>query len=67
MIAPMADKKTTARLFVNNALKATVEITATPDQAHYLLKVMRVKNGDHVILFNGCDGEWTSIIGDVSK
>jgi 16S rRNA (uracil1498-N3)-methyltransferase len=67
MIAPMGDKKTKARLFVNNALKATVKITATIDQAHYLLKVMRVKNGDHVTLFNGCDGEWTSVIGDVSK
>ena len=67
MIAPMTDKKTKARLFVNVALKATIEITATSDQAHYLLKVMRARNGDHVILFNGCDGEWTSVIRDVSK
>ena len=67
MIAPMTDNKTKARLFVNDALKATTEITATLDQAQYLLKVMRAGNGDHVVLFNGCDGEWASIIKDVSK
>jgi 16S rRNA (uracil1498-N3)-methyltransferase len=67
MIAPMPDKKTKARLFVNAALKATAEITATVDQAHYLLEVTRAENGDYVILFNGYDGEWISVIKDVSK
>ena len=60
-------KKTKARLFVSNTLEATAEITATSDQAHYLLRVLRVKNGDYINLFNGCDGEWTSVIKDVSK
>jgi hypothetical protein len=35
------DKKTKARLFVNAALEATAEITATVDQTHYLLKFTR--------------------------
>lgn len=61
------DKKTKARLFVNGALRATAKITATPDQAHYLLKVLRAENGDHVVLFNGYDGEWTCVIDNVSK
>ena len=67
MIALMMYKKTKARLFVSNTLEATAEITATSDQAHYLLRVLRVKNGDYINLFNGCDGEWTSVIKDVSK
>ena len=67
MIGPMKDKRTKARLFVNEALRATARITATSDQAHYLLKVLRAENGDHVVLFNGYDGEWTSVINDVSK
>lgn len=28
------------------------------EQAHYLLDVMRVTEGDDVLLFNGTDGEW---------
>lgn len=67
MIGSMKDKKTKARLFVNEALRATAKITATSHQAHYLLKVLRAENGDRVVLFNGYDGEWTSVINDVSK
>ena len=67
MIGQMLNKKTKARLFVNEALRATAEITATPDQAHYLLRVLRAENNDTVVLFNGFDGEWISIINDVSK
>jgi len=67
MIAPMTDKKTKARLFTNDALKVPAQITASADQAHYLLKVMRAGNGDRVVLFNGRDGEWMSVIRDASK
>ena len=67
MIGPMANNKTKARLFVNEVLRATAKITATADQSHYLLKVLRAKNGDCVSLFNGHDGEWTRVINDVSK
>ena len=63
----MANNKIKARLFVNEVLRDTYKITATSDQAHYLLKVMRAKKGDNVILFNGHDGEWRSVIDDVSK
>ena len=67
MIAFMIEKRTKARLFVSGTLKSTAEITATSDQAHYLLKVIRVKSGDYINLFNGYDGEWASIIKNVSK
>jgi 16S rRNA (uracil1498-N3)-methyltransferase len=67
MIAPMKDIKTKARLFTNDALKAAAQITASADQAHYLLKVMRAGNGDRVVLFNGLDGEWISVIKDAPK
>jgi len=63
----MKNKKTKARLFVGVALKATAKITASVDQAHYLLKVLRVKNGDYINLFNGFDGEWACVIKNISK
>jgi len=31
------------------------------------MKVLRAENGDHVVLFNGYDGEWKSVINNVSK
>ena len=67
MIAPMMYKKTKARLFISDTLKANTEITATKNQAHYLLRVLRVKNGDYINLFNGYDGEWACVIKNVSK
>jgi 16S rRNA (uracil1498-N3)-methyltransferase len=35
--------------------------------AHYLLSVMRVKDGDAVLLFNGQDGEWAARAGEIRK
>ena len=33
-------------------------LTLQPSQSHYLTRVMRVREGGSVILFNGADGEW---------
>ena len=63
----MTNKKPKARLHTTYPIQATADITATIDQYHYLIKVMRVKIGDQIILFNGCDGEWISKIKDISK
>ena len=67
MIASMMDIKAKARLFVSDTLKSTAEINVTAYQAHYLLRVLRAKKDDHIILFNGYDGEWASVIKKVTK
>ena len=67
MIACMMDIKAKARLFVSDTLKSTAEINVTAYQAHYLLRVLRAKKDDHIILFNGYDGEWASVIKKVTK
>lgn len=46
------------RLFVEAALAPYAEIAADKTQANYLLNVLRLSEGDEVLLFNGRDGEW---------
>lgn len=46
------------RLFVAADLAAGVEFDLEPDQAHYLLHVLRLAEGAELLAFNGRDGEW---------
>ena len=56
----MPDKSLKARLFVDHPLAAAQSVSLNGRQAHYLLRVMRSRNGDSVSIFNGRDGEWSS-------
>jgi 16S rRNA (uracil1498-N3)-methyltransferase len=47
-----------ARLFVSDELAAGISIQPSREQQHYLLTVMRCRDGDPVLVFNGRDGEW---------
>jgi 16S rRNA (uracil1498-N3)-methyltransferase len=55
------------RLFVQAALGAGASIEPSPQQAHYLLHVMRAGAGDRLRLFNGTDGEWLCEIVGISR
>ena len=55
------------RLYVEVALAAGAGVEPSPPQAHYLLHVMRAREGGAVRLFNGRDGEWRARITKVSK
>jgi 16S rRNA (uracil1498-N3)-methyltransferase len=46
------------RLYVTVPLARGAAVPLTPDQAHYAARVMRLRPGDRVLLFNGRDGEW---------
>lgn len=46
------------RLYVDLPLGADGALEPSPAQCHYLLTVMRRRDGDTVALFNGRDGEW---------
>ena len=52
----------TQRLFTNEALSAGKTLDADRAQANYLLNVLRLKEGDHILLFNGRDGEWLAAV-----
>ena len=55
------------RLYVDAPLKAGAVFDAPADQAHYLIHVLRLKEGDHVRLFNGHDGEWQAEVSAAKK
>ena len=51
------------RLFVRGDLQAGTELEADRGQSNYLLNVLRLAEGDPILLFNGRDGEWRARIG----
>ena len=55
------------RLYVPAPLVSGGEIAPSPEQSRYLTTVMRRAVGDDVALFNGRDGEWRAVLGEVSK
>jgi 16S rRNA (uracil1498-N3)-methyltransferase len=55
------------RLFVENPLAIGTRVEASEAQAHYLMHVMRAREGARVLLFNGKDGEWRARIAEVKR
>ena len=53
---------TAQRLFVRAPLHEGAEIEPGRNQANYLLNVLRLAAGEHILLFNGTDGEWKARI-----
>lgn len=48
------------RLYVENDLQPGSQIEVASQAAHYLSHVLRLKDGDEILAFNGRDGEWKS-------
>ncbi len=46
------------RLFVEKSLAQDKGFEATREQANYLLNVLRMSDGDNILIFNGREGEW---------
>jgi 16S rRNA (uracil1498-N3)-methyltransferase len=67
----MADELTEAggktRLYVTGDLGKGVAVTLDEGQAHYLLHVLRAREGNRVLLFNGRDGEWLAEMTAAAK
>ena len=53
---------TSERLFLDHDLAAGRVIACTPDQVNYLKNVLRLTDGDALLVFNGRDGEWRAEI-----
>ena len=51
------------RLFVDAALAAGETVALEPSQSNYLGNVLRLSEGDTILVFNGRDGEWQAAIG----
>jgi 16S rRNA (uracil1498-N3)-methyltransferase len=55
------------RLFVEARLGEGFRVEPDDGQAHYLLHVMRAREGGRILMFNGRDGEWQARIGEVTR
>jgi 16S rRNA (uracil1498-N3)-methyltransferase len=55
------------RLFVRAALAAGAEVELDQGQANYLVNVLRMNEGDPLLLFNGRDGEWRATLAARSR
>lgn len=64
---PAWPPKSAPRLFVPPALGPGVQRQIEGNQAHYLVRVMRVAPGDTVILCDDATGEWAARVAEVGK
>ncbi len=55
------------RIYLDAPLTAGTAVPLDRDQANYLLNVLRLDNGDSVLLFNGRDGEWRASLAQAGK
>jgi 16S rRNA (uracil1498-N3)-methyltransferase len=55
------------RLYVENSLEQGKAFDALREQANYLLNVLRMKDGDSILVFNGKDGEWRAKVEEKGR
>jgi 16S rRNA (uracil1498-N3)-methyltransferase len=64
---PAWPPRSAPRLYVEAALGIDVVVPIEGNAAHYLISVMRVKEGDAVLLFDGVNGEWAASAEQIRK
>jgi 16S rRNA (uracil1498-N3)-methyltransferase len=64
---PQRMDSTSQRLFVKQPLAAQAKLVLDKDQSHYLINVLRMREGDDLLVFNGQDGEWRAVLTTFSK
>ena len=64
---PAWPPKSAPRLFVDHELSANAKIHLEAQATHYLIRVMRVRIGDAVILCDDVTGEWAARVTAIDK
>ncbi len=64
---PAWPPKSAPRLFVSGPLAAGATVNLEGNQAHYLARVMRIAEGDPVILCDDATGEWLASVVQTGK
>jgi len=59
--------RTAHRLFLEAPLGRGQRVPCTPEQANYLLNVLRLGASAEILVFNGQDGEWRARLVEVGK
>lgn len=55
------------RLYLDEDLQEGKRLQPNPHQAHYLRNVLRKRQGEELLIFNGRDGEWRASIAAIDK
>ena len=55
------------RIHIDQALQAGARVELEPGQAHYIARVLRMRAGDALILFNGAGGQYPATLEAVGK
>jgi 16S rRNA (uracil1498-N3)-methyltransferase len=58
---------TSPRLYVEASLSEGSRLALSPEQANYLLNVLRLREGARVLAFNGRDGEFATSVAGASR
>jgi 16S rRNA (uracil1498-N3)-methyltransferase len=58
---------TSPRLYIDVSLNEGGKIALSPEQANYLLNVLRLRNCARVLVFNGRDGEFVANIAEATR
>ncbi|HEX7872690.1 MAG TPA: 16S rRNA (uracil(1498)-N(3))-methyltransferase [Sphingobium sp.] len=64
---PAWPPRSAPRLYVETPLGEGIAVPVDGNAAHYLLSVMRIAEGDAVLLFDGRSGEWAARAGGIRK
>lgn len=63
----MQNSKSLTRLYFPGEIAAHGRCVLAPEQAHHVVRVLRLKAGDSVILFDGRGGEYAAVITALAK
>ena len=55
------------RVYLISPFKADKKISITSTKSYHLIKVIKVRLGDTLIVFNGYEGEWLATISNISR
>jgi 16S rRNA (uracil1498-N3)-methyltransferase len=58
---------TAQRLFIDQPMASGVELVLGKEPTNYLINVLRMREGDGLLVFNGRDGEWRAVMISASK
>ena len=67
MHTPAWPPRSLPRLYVDTPLGAGTQVTLDAAQANYVGNVMRMKEGDALLLFDGRSGEWLAEVAETGK
>jgi 16S rRNA (uracil1498-N3)-methyltransferase len=64
---PKMTKKSSNRLYVAGPLEPGKDLRLDGERSHYVARVLRLRAGEVITLFDGNGGEYAAVVGEVSR